>query len=852
MENTAEIKRLQSCINDLISVLALPAIWSGSESSQILGTLLDVLLTILRLDFAYARLIDASDGSPIEVVRLGDHQHSSIQPQQSGQALGRWLTGGQTVSRSVIPVLAGEAEVSIASFSLGLQHDGGVLVAGSRRTDFPTEVERLLLRVAANQAGIGLQEARRSGEQKRIAEMLEQRVAERTRSLTAVNDELQRSEAYLEEAQRLSHTGSFGWKVSTGDIIWSEETFRIFQYERTTKPTVELILQRVHPEDEARVQETIEQASQDGKDFEHEYRLVIPDGSIKYVHVVAYASSDESGSIEFVGAVMDITERRRAEKALRQSESHLAEAQRLAHTGSWVWSVPERDALYLSDEWYRIYGFNPEEGMPTWEERLQRIHPEDRAEWEGTFDRAVVGKSEYEVEFRVLLPDGTVKYIHAVGHPVLNTAGDLMQFVGSSMDITDRKRAEMLLAGEKRLLEMIARRDSRAAILDALCRLVEELASGSMSSVLMLDPNTNRLRHGAAPSLPISYADAIDGIVIGPSVGSCGTAAYRAERVIVSDIAADQLWANFRDLALAHGLRACWSTPILSSEGKVLGTFATYYREPRNPTPQEHHVIERITHLASIAIEGEQAEEALRQAQADLARVSRVTTMGELTASLAHEVNQPIAAAVTDANTCIRWLTRVQPDLEEAREAASRVVKDATRAANIISRIRSHFKKGAPDRELVDVNEVVREILALLRSEATRYSISVRTELAADLPLVTADRVQLQQVMMNLIMNSIDAMKAVDETRELTIQSQQTANEQLLVTVTDTGMGLPTQQTDQIFNAFFTTKLGGTGMGLRISRSILESHGGRLWAAPNSPRGASFYFTLPTQDEAHE
>jgi PAS domain S-box-containing protein len=852
MENTAEIKRLQSCINDLISVLALPAIWSGSESAHILGTLLDVLLTMLRLDFTYARLTDVSDDSPIEVVRLADHRRFSIQPQQFGQALDRWLTGDQTVSRSVIPVLAGEAELSIASFPLGLQRDGGVLVAGSRRADFPTEVERLLLRVAANQAGIGLQEARRSGEQKRIAVMLEQRVAERTGRLTAVNDELRRSEAYLAEAQRLSRTGSFGWRVSTGEIIWSEETFRIFQYDRTTRPTVELILQRVHPEDAVLVQQTIEQASQEGKHFEHEYRLVMPDGSIKYVHVVAHASNDESGSIEFVGAVMDITERMRAEEALRRSESHLAEAQRLTHTGSWVWRLAGRDALYLSDEWYRIYGFDPEEGMPTWEERLQRIHPEDRAQWEGTFDRAVVEKSEYEVEFRVLFPDGTVKYIHAVGHPVLNAAGDSVQFVGSSMDITDRKQAEMLLAGEKRLLEMIARRDSRAAILDALCRMVEGLASGSLCSVLMLDPSTNCLRHGAAPSLPVPYTEAIDGAAIGPSAGSCGTAAYRAEPVIVSDIAADPLWADYRNLALPHGLRACWSTPILSSEGKVLGTFATYYREPRSPTPQEHHVIERITHLASIAIEGEQAEEALRQAQADLARASRVTTMGELTASLAHEVNQPIAAAVTDANTCLRWLKRDRPDLEEAHEAASRVVKDVTRAADIVSRVRSQFKKGALERELVDVNDVVREILVLLRSEATRYSISVRTELAGDLPQVTGDRVQLQQVMMNLIMNSIDAMKAVDETRELAIHSQRTENEQLLVCVTDTGVGLPPQRAEQIFNAFFTTKAHGTGMGLRISRSILESHGGRLWAAPNSPRGASFYFTLPTQDEAHE
>src|SRR5229473_1169015 len=407
MESTSEIKRLQSCINDLISVLALPAIWSGSESSQILGTLLDVLLTMLRLDFAYARLGDASEGPPIEVVRLSGHRHSSVQPRQFGQALDRWLTDDQTASRCVVPDPMGGGEVSIASFSLGLQHEGSVLVAGSRRTDFPTEVEGLLLRVAANQAGIGLQEARRSVEQKRIAEMLEQRVAERTRRLTAVNDELRRSEAYLAEAQRLSRTGSFGWRVSTGEIIWSEETFRIFQYDRTTRPTVELILQRVHPEDVVLVQQTIEQASQDGKDFEHEYRLVIPDGSIKYVHVVAHASSDESGSIEFLGAVMDITERRRAEKALRQSESHLAEAQRLAHTGSWVWSVPGRDSLHLSEEWYRIYGFDPEKGVPGWEERSQRIHPEDRARRKMAIARAAAKKAEFELEYRILLPGGS-------------------------------------------------------------------------------------------------------------------------------------------------------------------------------------------------------------------------------------------------------------------------------------------------------------------------------------------------------------------------------------------------------------------------------------------------------------
>jgi len=250
--------------------------------------------------------------------------------------------------------------------------------------------------------------------------------------------------------------------------------------------------------------------------------------------------------------------------------------------------------------------------------------------------------------------------------------------------------------------------------------------------------------------------------------------------------------------------------------------------------------------------ERKRAEEASRQAQADLARVSRVTTMGELTASLAHEVNQPIAAAVTNANTCIRWLARDTPDVQEARAAAMRSAKDGIRAAEIISRIRLLFKKGSPERELVDVNEVIREMIVLLRGEVTRYSISVQTDLAAQLPPVLGDRVQLQQVLMNLMLNGMDAMKDVDGTRELAIKSQGAENEQVLVTVSDTGVGLPAQQGDQIFKAFFTTKSHGTGMGLSISRSIVESHGGRLWAADNAPRGASFRFALPTKVEAHE
>ncbi len=256
--------------------------------------------------------------------------------------------------------------------------------------------------------------------------------------------------------------------------------------------------------------------------------------------------------------------------------------------------------------------------------------------------------------------------------------------------------------------------------------------------------------------------------------------------------------------------------------------------------------------LQAESLERKHAEEARREAQAELARVSRVTTMGELTASLAHEVNQPIAAAVTNANTCLRWLTRDHPDVEEARAAASRIVKDATRAADIISRVRLLFKKSAPQQEPVDVNEAIREMIVLLRSEATRYNITVRMELTVDLPRIIGDRVQLRQILMNLIVNSIDAMKEVDGLRELAVKSQRTEKEEVLVSVSDTGVGLPPQKSDQIFNAFFTTKPHGTGMGLRISRSIVESHGGRLWATDNSPRGASFHFALPARIEVKE
>jgi len=673
--------------------------------------------------------------------------------------------------------------------------------------------------------------------------------AERQRAEEA----LRRSETYLAEAQGLSKTGSFGWRPSIGEIIWSEETFRIFEYDRTATPTVELVLQRVHPEDAAIVKQTIERASQTGNNFEHEYRLLMPDGSVKHVHVVARALNDESGSVEFVGALMDVTAAKQAEGALRRSENYLAEAQRLSHTGSWAGAPGPGEPRYWSEECYRVLGFDPHKELPRLETFFQRIHQDDQARSIEELERAAREKTGFEFDYRIVHPGGEIRDILTIGHPIFSPSGDLVEFVGTVIDVTERKRAEALRDGESHILEMIARDSPLEKILEQLVRVVEAQFAGLLCSVLLLDEDGQHVRHGAAPSLPGPYTKAIDGLCIGPKAGSCGTAMYRREPVVVTDILEDPLWETYRDVAGSYGLRACWSTPILAHSGQALGSFAMYYREPRSPSPAETRALEMATHLAGIAIERKLAREErerLRQAQADLAHINRVTTMGELTASLAHEIKQPISAAVTDARTCLRWLRREEPDLSEARETASRVVTDVTRAAEIISRISLMFKKGALPRELIDVNELIREMTVLLRSEASRYSISIHGELADDLPKVMADRVQLQQVFMNLMLNGIDAMKETSGGSELAIKSE-IDDGQLLISVRDTGVGLPQEQGDQIFGAFFTTKDNGTGMGLPISRSIIESHGGRLWGTSNSGRGATFQFTLPATVAVH-
>jgi PAS domain S-box-containing protein len=531
---------------------------------------------------------------------------------------------------------------------------------------------------------------------------------------------------------------------------------------------------------------------------------------------VAHAERDESGELEFVGAVMDTTENKRAEKKLRRSEESLLEAQKLSHTGSWRHDVAS-GAVIVSPEIYRIHDIKPDDDASNTEFFFSRFHPEDRKRVVDLFERAEIEKTEFQVDYRIVIPDGTIKHLHTIGHPILNESGDLVEFVGTAMDVTATKQAE----------EALRRSESYLADAQRLIRTGSWAWNVATRQSIYWSQENYRLfgfdPEGGIPSDEAFYQR------IHPEDRD----RVRREVFLERPDEGSHFDVEFRIALPGGAIKYVRSTghPVRNMSGDVLEYVGTSI-----------DVTERKR--------ADEERERLRQVQADLAHLSRVTTMGELTASLAHEIRQPISAAVTNAKTCLRWLGRDEPDVAEACEAASRLVNDVTRAADIIARISSLFEKGALQRELVDVNELIGEMIVLLRSEANRYSISIGTELAEDLPKVMADRVQLQQVLMNLMLNGIDAMKETIGGGQVTIKSE-VCDEQLLISVSDTGVGLPQGQGEEIFKAFFTTKDKGTGMGLPISRSIIESHGGRLWAAGVPGRGATFQFTLPATAAAH-
>ena len=503
-----------------------------------------------------------------------------------------------------------------------------------------------------------------------------------------IEERLRRSEAYLAEAQRLTHTATAAYDA-TKILYFSDEAFRLFGFDPLQGiPSREAVWQRIHPDDVDTMNEKIEHALRERRSFQNEFRLKLPDGTVKHVDADILPVFSATGElVEIIATAVDVTERKRAEDTLRRGEAWLAQAQRLSHTGTWVLDGTTRHFLYWSDESYRIWGFDPLQGLPSRDDMWERIHPEDRERLWEEVQGALREQRDFFEEFRILLPDGTVKYLEANTHHEFSPLGALLEVVCTNVDVTERKRAQ----------------DER---------------------------------------------------------------------------------------------------------------------------------------------------ERLRQLEADLAHINRVSTMGELAASLSHEILHPIATARNNARAGMRFLEMSSPNLSEVKEALGCVVRDADRAKDIVGRIRSQIKRAPPQKERFDLHEAINEVIVMVRSAIAKDAISVNTRLMDERVPVQGDRVQLQQVLVNLILNAVEAMSSVEDgARELSIRTEQSQTGGVLVAVHDSGPGIGSVNLERVFEPFYTTKTNGIGMGLSICQTIIHGHGGRLSMRANEPRGTVFQFTLPAAQQ---
>ena len=470
------------------------------------------------------------------------------------------------------------------------------------------------------------------------------------------------------------------------DIYWSDEVYKIFGFDPGNgAPTLQQFLAAIHPQDRTRLSAAIETMHEQRCNCDVTGRVVRPDGEVRYVRCVGIPVVEDGVFQGYHGTMIDVTEQELLTQELRREQAYLAEAQNLAHIGSWACNLATRKIFHSSGENARLYGFDPSRGPLPFDLFYGAILPEDERDIGAKLEKAILAEADYDVDFRIRRADGDIRLLRGIGHR--NASGEPGEYVGVTMDITERKRAE-------------------------------------------------------------------------------------------------------------------------------------------------------------------EERERLRQLEAKLAHITRVNMMGELAAALAHEIKQPIAASVTSANALLRWLAHDPPDLERARAAAARVDREGNRAADIINSLRAFYKAGTPgERQLVDVKGTIEEMRVLLQTEAARNSVTIQTEPESDIPNILADRVQLQQILMNLMLNGIEAMK--DCGGALTISSEVNSEGQLTVSIGDTGVGLAAETAELIFNPFHTTKTQGTGMGLTITRSIVEAYGGRVWATANRGAGATFHFTLPGGAEAH-
>ena len=729
----------------------------------------------------------------------------------------------------------------------------------------------------------------------------------------------------------------------------------------------------VHPADLDVLAASWQRIMASEKPGEAEGRLRRHDGEYRWFLMRANPLRDESGKItKWYGQNTDITELKVALERLQANQDLLDLAQKSAGATAFDWYT-QQEINYWSPEQEGLFGLAPGTFDGKYQTFKKMLYAPD---WPVVLEAIQHAHETGKVmaEYRVVWPDGSHHWLSTNGRMFFDIEGKPVRMVGFTSDVTPRKLAEAQLAGEKRLLEMVASGSALTDVLTALCKFVEDTSDDCYCGVYLIDWSGPKFRIGAVPSLPATFNDPVEGLTVSREVGPCGHAVFLKKQVIATDLETDPLWqeSTIRPLALAHGIRSHWSTPICARDGGVLGTFAIFRRETASPTQVQQDLIVQVTHIASIAIERalseaalkrseaflaqgqhlsstgtyswrldtdeimlseelrrmyeldqnaaptmerllglihpedipmlakkqEQiradhapyehelrlrmpdgrvkylrtfgqvirhqdgrleslgatqdvtqrrlAEEALDKVRSELARVTRAMSLGALTASIAHEVNQPLSGIITNASTCLRMLDADPANVDGARETARRTIRDGHRASDVITRLRALFSRKEATIEEVDLSDATREVIELTRDELQRNRVTVRTELADDLPSVMGDRVQLQQVIVNLVRNASDAMSTVDDhPRQLTIITDRDEDDRVRLSVQDVGTGFESESMNRLFEAFYTTKSDGMGIGLSVSRSIIENHQGRLWVTANEGPGATFSFLIP-------